>query len=868
MWKILYGVPVQIFDPGTGVLVNGGVVRQPFPQEKIPSNRFDPTSAIYQNYMPLPNTAPLPGTSDENNYAYGLVSPSHTNSWTGRLDRNWSASNTTHFTLSEYDYATATTEPIAMLPSSTAFTTSYTFAVSHNWVVNPTTVLTFRLGAIRDRVFSGSVTPVDDSGWNYPANVLDLLGGTNNGRSMSLGGLNTFGGGSVDDARDTIYQGGVSIQKMRGKHTFKMGYDIRRYYTNEFTGGNFAVSTNGNVTSQSPSTAAVNGDIYASQLLGLPTWGAGDQYTGPASLESYQGAYVQDDVKLTKKLTINAGIRWDYEPPRTERFNRETFWDPTYTWNVQPEPGWSWSAVEQAAGESLPQPIWMSQGIHGRAAEMGTTAYPQRTLTPNEPYHFGPRIGVAYQLTPKTVVRANYDLIWMTVTGNWFLDSARYNIGYGDAALLPNWSEGLTYGNSFSNPMPGNEGFVPFTKDDAALNQSVMGNWWVSPTNEFSPGHEHNTLLQIQRELGSGRNVWLAEIGYNGTQGRALPTMNARQFHILPDAYDKIGFLGLTLETPVPNPFNNIIPLGSARSGADIPLGQVYEMMPLWQQITSNADPIGISNYNSGYVQIEHRFAHGFGFLANYTLAKELEDSSGLGPSSPGSSRSIQGGLPRGSDLYSLSESDFRNKLVFNYSFELPFGRGHRFLTSPQSFGGKVADKIVGGWVAAGVTTLHSGVPLRPDGSNALWWDIGQAPDGDSERPHLVINSSGGYTPYNNHVSGHTALWGAANYVPYMNRSSFRLCQFYPHLAEIGDIPWYMPNLVSPGFSQWDFSLMKNFYLGKESRYFQVRMEAQNVFNHMNAGTPDGNIPDTTFGEITSQNGNPRYLMIAAKLYF
>ena len=121
------------------------------------------------------------------------------------MDRNWSANNTTHFTLSEYDYATATTEPIAMLPSSTAFTTSYTFALSHNWVVNPTTVLTFRLGAIRDRVFSGSVTPVDDSAWGYPANVVDLLGGTNNGRSMSIGGLSTFGGGSVDDIRDTTY---------------------------------------------------------------------------------------------------------------------------------------------------------------------------------------------------------------------------------------------------------------------------------------------------------------------------------------------------------------------------------------------------------------------------------------------------------------------------------------------------------------------------------------------------------------------------------------------------------------------------------------------------------------------------------------
>ena len=107
------------------------------------------------------------------------------------------------------------------------------------------------------------------------------------------------------------------------------------------------------------------------------------QYTGPATLQSYQGAYVQDDIKLTKKLTVNAGIRWDYEPPRTERYNRETFWDPNYTWNIQPDPGWSWSLQWSGPLAGLSRsPIWMSQGIHGRVAEMGTTAYPQRTLDP------------------------------------------------------------------------------------------------------------------------------------------------------------------------------------------------------------------------------------------------------------------------------------------------------------------------------------------------------------------------------------------------------------------------------------------------------------------------------------------------------
>jgi hypothetical protein len=864
-----YG-PAQIFDPATGVMVNGTLERQPFPNEKIPPSRFDSLAKIYMGYYPEPNTAPAPGTTDVNNYIYYMSSPATDDSWTGRLDHNWNASNTTHFSISEYGYNTSTVPPLIMLQSTVSSDQSWTTAISHNWVVNPTTVLTFRLGFNRDRIFSGNTVNVDDSAWNLPANVVNLLGGTNNKRVPAIWNMSNLlglGGGEVDVVYDTAYTGGVSLQKMRGRHTFKAGWEHRRYYSNEEMGGLFEESSDPSVTAYNITSTGTSGAIFASYLLGLTTWGDGTQYAGPASLQTYHGAYVQDDIKFTKKLTVNAGIRWDYEPPRTERYKRETFWDRSYTWNVQPDPGWSWSAVEAAAGiPNLPEPIWMSQGIHGRVAEMGTPEYPMGTLEPNEPYHFGPRIGVAYQITPKTVLRVSYGLIWMTKTGNWFLGSARWNVGYGAAARLAQGGTpdgGLTYPLTFSNPMPGNAGYIPRTTDVTALNMSVMGNWWLSETNEFSPGHEHNSQFSIQRELGSGRNVWLAEIAYNGTQGRALPTWLGKGDNILPDAYDKIGYLGSNLLTPVPNPFADFIPPGTARSGAMIPLGQVFQAQPLWSQITTTGDPIGVSNYNSGYVQLEHRFAHGFGFLFNYTLSKLMEDTGSIDYSSPGC-RYAQAGLPIGKDVYTVSDSDYRHKFIWNYSFNLPFGKGQRFLTAPQTFSGKVLDKIVGGWVAAGVTTARSGSPIHVWGSNNLWWDAGQATNsGASERPVYVPG-----VPYNPHVSGHAALQGSANYKPYINLAAYRYVVFTPTHAEIGNSPWANQDLTMPWFSQWDFSLMKNFYLGKESRYFQVRVEAQNLFNHMNCGGPDSTMEDATFGQIMYQNGNPRYLMIAAKLYF
>ena len=168
----------------------------------------------------------------------------------------------------------------------------------------------------------------------------------------------------------------------------------------------------------------------------IEVWGDGNQMAGPASLQTYHGAYFQDDIKLTKKLTINAGIRWDFEPPRVERYNRQVFWDRNYTWTWKPDPGWSWSQVEQAVGRNLAQPDWITKGIHGRAAPMGTPAYPMQTLEESHPDHFGPRLGAAYQILPRTVIRASYGIIWLTKTGNWHLSTARWNTGYGDSARL------------------------------------------------------------------------------------------------------------------------------------------------------------------------------------------------------------------------------------------------------------------------------------------------------------------------------------------------------------------------------------------------------------------------------------------------
>jgi hypothetical protein len=143
------GDPVQIFDPETGRLVNGQVVRDPFPGNRIPEARFDPLTKIYLGYFPMPNRAPQVRTSNVNNYVYNSATPSTDNRWTGRLDQQWNSTNSSHFTANHYDYTTTAPRAFSKLQavgvtSRDAYTTSF----EHDWVATPTTVVTFRAGLV------------------------------------------------------------------------------------------------------------------------------------------------------------------------------------------------------------------------------------------------------------------------------------------------------------------------------------------------------------------------------------------------------------------------------------------------------------------------------------------------------------------------------------------------------------------------------------------------------------------------------------------------------------------------------------------------------------------------------------------------
>jgi hypothetical protein len=860
------GVPAQIFDPLTSRQEGTRVRRDPFPGNRVPSARFNELSKIYLGYYPDPNRAPLPGSNNEGNFIGSASSPLDNNRWTGRLDQNWSSKHSTHGSVSYFDSISSSQRWLSVLqPVGLTTQKAYTGSIDHTWVFTPTTILNLRGGVVRSTVFTGSEVDIDTGGWNLAPEVINLLGTTQNrAPNIAMGGpLFALGGGSVNDARDTTYTGSVALQKLFGKHTLKLGYEHRRYYSNVTTGGSFSLATERRVTSQFYDNPAT-GHPMASFLLGTATWGQGTQIAGPASAQAYQGAYVQDDWKVTPKLTLNLGVRWDYEPPRTERFDRQIFWDPTYKWDIQPNPGWSWEQAQREAGISFAAPEWISKGIYGRAALMDTQEYPGRTLQKKYPFNFAPRLGLAYQVVPRTVVRASYGITYLTLTGDRFLNSAVDNVGFGDFARVSQDGTpdgGLTYPVNFTNPLPGGLGYVPFTRDIAALNRSTLGNWFVLPATDQFPGYEHVVQFNVQRELGSGANSWVLEVAYNGNVGRELPFFG--NLHSVPDSYNTLAVpLGTALNKQITNPFFGQIPSNTTQGGATNFLGRIMQVQPLWREIWSVNDPVGYSNFNSAYVQIERRFANEFSFLSNYTFGKALQAGGGIGAqgihnvgSTGNSNGPPQANMPM-SEIYGYSDYDVKHRFLFNYVVDLPFGRGKRFAGSV----GSVLNGFIGGWSAAGTTTYRSGNPFSvicASGFCRNYITIGQ---GKLSRPTFVEPR----IPFDNGVSGHTSLEGSAGFTPYFNPASFR-----PVVdMEIGAVGATLQDMRAPAFSQWDFALLKNISLGSESRYMQIRFEGQNIFNHMNAGKPINQLPDRAFGTITSQQGLPRQIMIAGKLFF
>ncbi|MEO7144738.1 MAG: TonB-dependent receptor [Bryobacteraceae bacterium] len=609
---------------------------------------------------------------------------------------------------------------------------------------------------------------------------------------------------------NTLYSLVGDTTLIRGRHTFVMGADVRLYDQTPFQAsadnGAFSFGPGFTQGANPLQSSLTSGNDFASFLVG---YGAGTVNYVPAIAVRnwYWALYFNDEIKLGR-LTLNAGLRYEYAQPPTERYNR--FSD--FEFNV-PSP-------IQVAGLPNLQGALIHPGQNGVAREQFQPFWGS----------YGPRIGLAYSVNSKTIIRAGYGIYYAPRFGT----TSPNLFGTAGATLTASWVaslDGVNPLNPLRNPFPTGL-FPPAT----TLAQQLLVGQSISI---MDPRNVTNTYAQqrnfnIQRELPGGM---LLEVGYAGNKGTHLPV--SVDFDQLNPVYQS---LGANLTKQVANPFYGLVPTGTL-STPTVTMGQLLRPYPQYLSVNTNSPVLAQNEADSGYnaleVKLDKRFSNGVALLISYTKAKVIDDASGR-------IFAVTAGTPPVQNSYdlraerSISPGDVAQQLVISHTLELPFGHGKQSLASPP----KVVDLAIGGWSANGTLTASSGFPLEltSNGNSGVFGGV------------LRPNSTGQSAKLDGSTESRLGR--------FFNPSVFTI----PPAYTFGNVSRALPDVRAPGRFNYDLALEKRFPL-KERLYVLFRAEAFNLTNSPYFAMPGTNLGSGNFGVISSSSGE-RQVQLAVKIIF
>jgi hypothetical protein len=701
----------------------------------------------------------------------------------------------------------------------------FDFTRSHT----PTTLITVRYGVLRQRA---QTTPKSDgfdpTSLGLPS--LYLASGLKQHPTFSPEGYQETGQvgygriGRGDDVNSIT----GSVTKILGGHNLKLGSEARlmrlNYLQPGYPQGQF--SFNRATTNEDPNRSdSFQGNAIASMLIGWPSGGQYHLDPWSASASQYYGFYAQDDWKLTRKLTVNLGLRYDFDLPRTERYNQ-------YSW-------FEFDAVSPIQGR-VPASACPSCGdLRG---QFMFTDENQRRPIDTDFNNIQPRIGIAYALNDSTAIRMGYGIFYTLSRA-----TVKGHLGSGfqtGSNLEASRDGGLTQYASLSNPYP-NGLNVPPGRTLGPATFLGLGIGTESRENRNPQYQQWN--FSVQRAL-TGNSV--VQVNYTGSKGTHLyfggGVTNRNR---LDQAYWGRG--RTALNALVQNPFYGVItdPL-SRLSAPTVTLNTLLRPYPHYAGgVSGSARNIANSIYHGVQFQFEKRFSHGLAAMAHYTISKLIDDSS--------FSDGNVGWLGGVTDIQNpwdlrleraVSAQDIPQRLVLTFSYQLPFGRG-KWLGGGWS---RPVDMLLGGWEVNGLMTFSSGFPLNsgsqfreaPLQGATLWEGV--------QRPNLI---------------GDPRLPGSVKdrLNRYLNEAAFSR----PAPDTFGSAPRTLPNYRSPGIRNADLAIFKNVSF-TERQYVQFRLEAFNFTNTATFATPHMQFGASNFGVIDTYAGGrgPRELQVAIKYYF
>jgi hypothetical protein len=677
---------ITIYDPLTGRFEGSRWVRTPFADNKIPGNRINSVGTKIASLFPLPNTVSAGSTDWQNNFFWGdNIANFNFKNVMLRADHNFSTRERVYARWSWSDFVQVrNSNAIAGLGGNHRNGGKYGNGgvIDSVTTINPATIFNMRaaLSYWREKIGPPDFG-WDATQWGWPASLVNQLPLRTLLPSISIAGATTLGNASSNITFEptTVLSLQPNVALVRGKHTVKGGLDFRltRYTQFRPNVDRGSLSFNEQFTRSDYLTQdGVSGLGMASLLLGYAGSGSAGFTANPFYQWLYTAPWVQDDIKLTRKLSLNLGLRWDITSPVTERFNRMNR-------------GFFANELNPISSQ-IDQSKFPGYKVYGGIGFAGVKGQPRSAFN-NDRNNFQPRLGAAYLITPKTVLRGGWAIFYIapTDTGN--------TAGFSQSTpLVATQDSGRTPFDTITNPFP--TGLIQPSGATGGLSTFVgQGIAFANP--EVRNTYVHQFSFGIQRELPGRINAEASYVGSRTMSAMTSQDMNALSLANLALGDSTKGGDPNYLNQQVPNPFQNLLP-GTSINGATVARSQLLRPFPAFGGITQTDLNTGRVWYNSLQVSLQKRYSHGLTFSANYTFSKNIQATGYLNSQDP---------LP----TRTLTSFDRPQRLSFAPSYELPFGPGRRFLNSRNGF----LSRLVGGWQVLVNTVFQSGAPMGEPGS-------------------------------------------------------------------------------------------------------------------------------------------------------
>jgi len=803
----------QLYDPFSAVAEGARRRRQPIPGNLLPANRISPIARNFMQFFPLPNQQGRDNTQD--NYLANTVRSDDFFSFMGRIDVNISDKHKMFWNMRNNDRIENRGNRFNNIASGNFLSrVNYGSTVDDVYSFNPTTILNTRLNWTR--FIESNNRPSE--GFNFvQLGFPSALGAASSQNVLPLidfsDPTNDLGASGGSNTPFDSYQIFSALTKIAGRHTLKMGADIRRQQESSIGHGNSAgsyVFNNNWVRGPLDSNAgSPTGMSLASFLLGLPTGGNFDRNAFRTNKADYMAYFIQDDWRINSRLTFNLGLRFEKEFGTTERFDRTLAgYDFTSSNRITAAARAAYAAI--FARTPIPElPVSQFNPVGGPIFAGPN----RRNIYSTDNRLLSPRFGVAWSpevLGPRTVIRTGYGIFFATY-GTTGVSQPGFSqrtdvVSTLDGNLTPFATLANPFPTGLLSPAGNSEGINTF------LGQSIG---FTNPT----PGQPYTQRwsFSIQREIGSNM---VFEIGYVGS--RSLHINNNQSLNFFPASLlstsptrDQAAIDRLTAN--VANPFQNLLP-GTALNGSTIRIEQITR--PFAQM--NGEGGVSIGGLNEGWadfhmfqVRLEKRLSNGLQFLANYSRSRMMEATGRL----------------NAQDLFmhkTVANEDRPQRFVFSTSYDLPFGRGKAIAGGA----GMWANRLIGGWVINGIYTNQTHGALSWGNVIYLGGDINLNP---------------------------RAVDGAFDTSRFVTAPALQMDR------NLRTFPQRFSNLRQDRINNLDLSLIKNTAI-TERVNLQFRAEAFNSTNRAQFNGPSLGAAAANFGRITGQANLPRQIQLALRL--